>query len=361
MTPRPKVAVFILNYNSSDFESTVYKSIESALGINYPSLDIVVIDNASSDDSFEAIRDRFGKDVALIRLDRNYGYSGGNELGFERYASKRGSSDYAVFMNNDFIVTNRDFIKDLVGFLERNEDVVLAQGFNLAGDGVHVDSAGYFIDSNLRMITRYGGKKLADCPLKSSYITYASGSCFVSKVKVIKEVRGYFFEPRFFAYWDESDLAFNMWSYGLKSIFIPTTVGIHQVSRSFGKVPILTEYLLIRNRYALHRHYLHGIIKVLSAPAFLTLSLPYRPLQGLRGRIITRAFVDAYLQNVCGSSIVGVYNPLIVMPRNLSYTTCSSFIPKKLRRKMLEKISNLTISEDDLKASSRPFTVTAEL
>ena len=357
MTPRPKVAIFILNYNSSDFKSTVYKSIESALGINYPSLDVVVIDNASSDGSFEAIRDRFGKDVALIRLDRNYGYSGGNELGFERYDGERGSPDYAVFMNNDFTVTNRDFVKDLVGFLEHNEDVVLAQGFNLAGDGIHVDSAGYFVDCNLSVVGRYSGQKLVDCPQKSSYVTYASGSCFISKVKVIREVRGYFFEPRLFACWDESDLAFNMWSYGLKSIFIPTTVGIHHALKSFGSFPVLTEYLLIRNRYALRRHYLNGMIKVLSAPTFLTLSLPYRPLQGLKGRIITRAFVDAYLQHVCSSSIVGVYNPLIIVPRSLSYTTCSSFIPKKLRRKMLNRISNLTVSKDDLRASSRPFAV----
>jgi GT2 family glycosyltransferase len=257
LIPKPKVVVFILNYNSLDFKFTVYESIESALRISYPQLDVVVIDNASSDGSFEAIRDRFGKDVILIRLDRNYGYSGGNEFGFERYNEERGSLDYAVFMNNDFTITNEDFAKDLVGFLERSEDVVLAQGFNLNGDRVHVDSAGHFVDGLLRVIARYNGLKISECPYKNSYVTYTSSSCFISKVKVIREVRGYFFEPKFFGLWDESDLAFNMWSYGLKSMFIATTVGIHQVNRSFGKFPFLTEYLFMRNKYALRRHYLN--------------------------------------------------------------------------------------------------------
>jgi GT2 family glycosyltransferase len=360
LTPKPKVAVFILNYNSSNFKSTVYRSIESALSINYPLLDIVIIDNASSDRSFEAIKDRFGKDVIQIRFEHNYGYSGGNELGFERYKDERGFPDYAIFMNNDFTVTNKDYVKDLVNFLEHNEDVVLAQGFNLAGDGVHVDSAGYFVDANLSVVGRFSGQKLTDCPQKSSYVTYVSGSCFISKVKVIREVRGYFFEPKLFAYWDESELAFNMWSYGLKSIFIPTTVGIHYTSKSFGNLPVLTEYLLIRNRYALRRHYLNGMIKILSTPTFLTISLLYRPLQGLKGRVITRAFVDAYLQHVCTSSTVGLYNPLIVVPKSLSYAACSSFIPKRFRKKTLGRISNLTVSDDDFRASVRPFAVTAD-
>ena len=361
MTPRPKVAVFILNYNSLDFKSIVYNSIESALDINYLSKDVVVIDNASSDGSFEAIRDRFGRDVVLIRLDRNYGYSGGNELGLERYDDERGSPDYAVIMNNDFIITNRDFVKDLVSFLERSEDVVLAQGFNLGGDGVHVVSAGYFVDWNMSVIGRYNDMKVSECPDKTSFVSYTSGSCFISKVKVIREVKGHFFEPKLFACWDESDLAFNMWSYGLKSIFIPTTVGVHHASKSLGKFPILTEYLLIRNRYALRRHYLNGMIKVLSTPTFLTLSLPYRPLQGLKGRIITRAFVDSYLQNICGNSVVGLYNPLIVLPKKFCYAAFSSFVPRKLRRKILDRISNLTVSDDDLRASSRPFTIIADL
>jgi len=358
--PRPKVTVFILNYNSSDFESTVYRSIESALGINYPLLDVVVIDNASSDGSFEAIEDRFRNDAVLIRLNRNYGYSGGNELGFERYDNEKGSPDYAIFMNNDFVVTNGDLVRDLVSFLERSEDVVLAQGLNLASDSVHIDSAGFFVDWNMSVIGRYNSMKVSECPDKVSFISYASGACFISKAKVIREVKGYFFEPKLFAWWDESDLAFNMWSYGLKSVFIPTTVGIHHASKSFRKSPVLTEYLLIRNRYALRRHYLNGMIKVLSTPTFFMLSLPYRPLQGFKGRIITRAFFDAYIQNICCSSVKGLYNPLIVMPKKLSYAAYSSFVPRKLRRKILDRISNLTVTDDDLKASLRPFTVLAD-
>ncbi|MBC7091103.1 MAG: glycosyltransferase [Nitrososphaeria archaeon] len=49
----PKVAVIILNYNSVDFlKPIVYNSIESALSIKYPNLDVVVVDNCSTDGSF---------------------------------------------------------------------------------------------------------------------------------------------------------------------------------------------------------------------------------------------------------------------------------------------------------------------
>jgi hypothetical protein len=48
------------------------------------------------------------------------------------------------------------------------------------------------------------------------------------------------------------------------------------------------------------------------------------------------------------------------MPKKLSYVAYSPFVPRKLRRKILDRISNLTVTDDDLKASLRPFTELAD-
>ncbi len=80
----------------------------------------------------------------------------------------------------------------------------------------------------------------------------------------------------------------------------------------------------------------------------------------VKGRIITRAFVDAHIKKYLLRSVKGLYNPLIVMPKKLSYAANSLFVPRKLRRKILDRISNLTVTDDDLKASLRPFTELAD-
>jgi len=84
-----KASLIWLNYNSLNFMDIALRSIESALGLDFDDYEVIIVDNASSDGSFERIR-RFVEEkksssirVKFVRSDANRGYAGGINLGWE--------------------------------------------------------------------------------------------------------------------------------------------------------------------------------------------------------------------------------------------------------------------------------------
>jgi len=357
----PKVVVIILNYNSSSFSNIVRESIESALSIKYTNLDVAVVDNCSTDGSFEAIVDRFAGDVIALRLSRNYGYAGGNEFGFKNYVARRGFPEYVVFMNNDYVIKNGDFLMEHVRFLDGRRSVLLANGYNLQEDGLHISNFGFFIDSFTDIISRYCNFRVSECPNKPSYITYASGECFTAKVKPILKLRKSIFHPRIFAYWDESELALNLWSHGFRSIALPTEVGVHYSSKSFSSFPSLSLYLTTRNRHTIIKNYFRGKLEACSKPATLRflLTLPMRLLQQSKGKILVKAFFDSHKITL---PTFGSFNPAIIVPKKFStYIKHATPFPRKVYKELFNRISLMTVGDEELKSSPIPFAIPVNL
>ena len=82
------VSIIWLNRNSSRIMPTVLESLESIADLDYPGdrYELIVVDNGSTDGSFERIKGFLEKKTSLrkkvIRLDRNLGFTGGNNVGF---------------------------------------------------------------------------------------------------------------------------------------------------------------------------------------------------------------------------------------------------------------------------------------
>lgn len=76
-TASPPVSVLIVTWNRRE---DLLRSVESALAQTYPNLEVVVLDNASTDGSAEAVRSRF-PDVRVICSDKNLGCPSGRNLG----------------------------------------------------------------------------------------------------------------------------------------------------------------------------------------------------------------------------------------------------------------------------------------
>jgi len=84
-----KASLIWLNYNSLNFMDIALKSIESVLSLDFDGYEVVIVNNASSDGSFERIR-KFIEEkksssvrVKFVRSDANRGYAGGMNLGWE--------------------------------------------------------------------------------------------------------------------------------------------------------------------------------------------------------------------------------------------------------------------------------------
>ena len=105
-----KVSVIIPHWNGIDILADCLESLKKN---TYPNIEIIVVDNASTDGSSEWISSHY-PDIKLIRNNKNYGYAGGCNKGAEA-----SSGEYLTFLNNDTI-QNEDFIEHLADFLNLN-------------------------------------------------------------------------------------------------------------------------------------------------------------------------------------------------------------------------------------------------
>ncbi|MFC1609258.1 glycosyltransferase family 2 protein [Patescibacteria group bacterium] len=112
----PKVFIIILNYNGKD---VIERCLTSVLGSSYLNLEIVVVDNNSTDGSLEFIKRKFSK-VNFIKNSRNIGFSAGNNVGI-RFALEK-MADFVFILNNDAWI-NKDTVRELVDFSSKKSDL----------------------------------------------------------------------------------------------------------------------------------------------------------------------------------------------------------------------------------------------
>ena len=94
----PRVGIVILNWNGRD---DTLECLRSVRGLEYPKLDVVVVDNGSCDGSVSAVRAGF-PEVTVLELPDNRGRAEGNNVGI-RHALSHGA-EHVLILNNDTVV-----------------------------------------------------------------------------------------------------------------------------------------------------------------------------------------------------------------------------------------------------------------
>lgn len=113
---RPRVAAIVLNYNGRE---VTLLSLDSLRQMTYPSFDIVVVDNGSTDGSYETVAETY-PDVFQVRTEHNRGPSAGINLGI-RWAMERGY-DHLLILNNDIEVAP-DMLTEMVAVLDSDPSI----------------------------------------------------------------------------------------------------------------------------------------------------------------------------------------------------------------------------------------------
>ena len=106
---QPKVAVMTLNWNG--LKDTI-ECLESLKKIAYTNYEVVVIDNGSKGNEAQVLEEKFGDSMHLIKNDRNYGGSGGYNIGM-RYVLGNSDAEYLLMLDNDTVVAP-EFLDELV-------------------------------------------------------------------------------------------------------------------------------------------------------------------------------------------------------------------------------------------------------
>jgi GT2 family glycosyltransferase len=114
---RPLISILIVNFNGLRFLKTCFDSLREC---TYPNLEIILIDNASTDGSVEFVRKNYDE-VKIMKNSENYMFARGNNEGI-----KIASGEYICLLNND-VQVNPGFIEPVVEMFEENPQVGACQ------------------------------------------------------------------------------------------------------------------------------------------------------------------------------------------------------------------------------------------
>ncbi|MBT9169711.1 MAG: N-acetylglucosaminyl-diphospho-decaprenol L-rhamnosyltransferase [Actinobacteria bacterium] len=219
---QPLVYIILLNWRG--WRDTV-RCIESLRSLRYPGVfEIVVLDNASTDDSVDRIREQY-PDVTLIETGGNLGFAKGNNVGI-RYAIQQ-KADYIWLLNNDTIVEPQA-LEALVEVAERDS------GIGMVGSVLHYMHAP-------ERIQAWGGGQVSltwgtvlnhTQPVESRKLSYLAGASMLIKRAVIEHIGC--LDEGFFMYWEDIDYCFRLRKAGWGLAVAAESRVFHKESSSVG-------------------------------------------------------------------------------------------------------------------------------
>src|SRR5260370_10043131 len=177
----PSASIVLLNFNGRRF---VKDCMSSVFELDYPSYEVILVDNGSSDGSVELLKEQ-AKDCSkvplrIIRNQTNLGYSIANNQGVEA-----STGDYVILLSNDIRV-DRDWLSSMIRVMEDRKDIGVAQSqmFSLYSPDIP-DPQGNCLD-----VLGLSHRFVPSPVIKEVF--YSEGACMFIKRNVLREAGGLF-------------------------------------------------------------------------------------------------------------------------------------------------------------------------
>lgn len=230
-----KVGMIILNYNDYETTNKYIKKIKNYNVLNK----IVIVDNNSSDNSFEELEKLKNEKISVIQTKENKGYAYGNNYGI-KYLNDNYDVDYIIISNPDIIV-EEETIERLKKDLDNNNDISMISPVIKQLDeikrGWRLPEIKDEILSNINYFQRKVVKKLEydDSKYKGNLtkVDVVSG-CFFMIRKDILDLVGYFDESTFL-YYEENILGYKLKNIDKKTFVDNEVSVVHDLSISVDK------------------------------------------------------------------------------------------------------------------------------
>ena len=192
----PLIVAVVLNWNAA--EETI-ECVRSLHGSTYNNIEVVIVDNASTDSSVEKIKEEFPQ-VKIILNSINAGYAGGNNLGIS-YALNR-NADYILVLNNDVIVNNQtiEYLENKISSDERI-GIVSCKIFYKDDKNRIYSGAGSFIRWRCSGVNRGSTLGRIHNNDKECFVSYVGGALFLARAEVFK--KSGLLNEKFFMYFED--------------------------------------------------------------------------------------------------------------------------------------------------------------
>lgn len=233
------VLIVVLNWNGI---KDTKRCLDSLLGQTYHHYKILVVDNASSDNSLKQLQkiEATEPKITVIANQKNKGFAGGVNTGIH-YAIENDFDAVALF-NNDAIA-DKNWLNELVKALKKPNTSIVT-GLLLHSNGKTIDSTGDYYTEWGMPYPRGRDLKISEVP-ESGYVFGGSGGATLYKTSLFKEIG--LFDESFFMYYEDVDLSFRAQLAGHRVYSTNTAIAYHKQSASTKKVPGLAVYNTFKN------------------------------------------------------------------------------------------------------------------
>lgn len=329
----PKVAIVIVNWNGW---RVTLECLDSLLGITYPTFEVIVVDNGSTDDSVKFIRkwakeriptvfesfpnnefseileedanlsfeDRFERRLVIIQAPENLGFSTGNNIGIKR--ALQSGSDYILLLNNDTVVS-KEFLTRLIQHAQIDEKVGI-----LGGKVYYANQKNklWYAGGTLQRI-RPGGRPYGKDEIdrgqynKVKKVTFVTGAAMLVKSKVFKDIG--LLDERFFFGMEDYDFSRRAIRKGYSLLYVPKAIIWHKVGSTRKKIGTSDIYRGYKTSIIYMKKHLPPLVWVFwlffYSVYLLTLSLFLTPNWGINKRSYRKAIMKAIKDGISDNRV----------------------------------------------------------
>jgi GT2 family glycosyltransferase len=211
------VSLVILTYNS---EKDIERCLDSVKSLVYPSLEVIVVDNASCDETVNLIERKYNS-ARLIKSNKNIGFAAGINLGI---AQAKG--DFILLLNPDTEI-DPFCVSQLVRVINTDSKIAVCGAKILLFDSRHIiqhagglySLIGVSVDKGMFEQDKGQYNRIEE-------VTFACGACMLIRRSTISQIG--LLDSSFFIYHEDVDFCIRAWFCGNKTVFVPDALVYHK-------------------------------------------------------------------------------------------------------------------------------------
>ncbi len=214
-----RFSIIIPTWNTAKITQKCIKSIDKYI----PNNEIIIVDNGSSDETIDILKNLKIPNIKYVLLDNNYGFAKANNIGL-----KSATSEYIVFMNSDIELIDKTLL-EMINYLKKNKKIGLI-GPKFLNPDMSPQASVFPPQTCLNAfkefwLCRNAYSKYIPKSDKPSLVSFISGGCIAINKKYFEYIGKW--NEKYFFYYEDMDLCRQVIKSGKKIVYYPTCQIIH--------------------------------------------------------------------------------------------------------------------------------------